>query len=234
MLHVQFAGMLITMALALALLPIVVAFDLCSMSDCVSPTADIDNLKKFWESTNGPDWPIPSLGGGNIHWNFTKNSTGHYLNQPCHMDINPLPYGIPEINKWVGITCSCTSKTICQISKLILTSTKFGHLSGTIPSELTQLITLTDITLTNGGLSGSIPRDILAMPKLSQLNLKGNHLRGYIPNTTYVPRSTYPYFSQLNLDENLLTGTIPESLATFTEMLILSMTHNSLTGMSRV
>jgi len=232
--HVQFAGMLITMALALALLPIVVAFDLCSMSDCVSPTADIDNLKKFWESTNGPDWPIPSLGGGNIHWNFTKNSTGHYLNQPCHTDPNPSRYGIQEINKWVGITCSCTTKTICQISQLILTSEEFGHLNGTLPSELTQLITLTDIILTNGGLSGSIPRDMLAMPKLSQLILKGNHLRGSIPNTAYVPRSTFPRFSLLTLDRNLLTGTIPESLATFTDMRSLSMMRNSLTGMSRV
>jgi Leucine-rich repeat (LRR) protein len=216
----QFAGMLITMALAVAFLPVCVAVSLagpCYRTNCTSPSADIDNLKKFWESTNGPDWTVSAFTRA---WNFTRNSTGHYLNQPCHADIESNQY----TNTWVGVDCICTTKTICQISQLVLTS-----LNGTIPSELTQLTTLQEISLSNGGLTGSIPWEILAMPKLTQLYLARNTLRGSIPNTTSVSNS----FQVLILDWNLLTGTIPESLSTFTRMNELSMQHNSLTGMHR-
>jgi len=217
--------------LAFIFLPAVAwAVDNCQMMNCKSPTSDIDNLKKFWESTNGADWQIrdPAIGRA---WDFTKDSSGNYLNQPCQRNSSQDPSGNPFLRPWVGIACTCTSTTTCQINTLILTTAasdgNIKSLTGTLPSELTQLTSLTQMNFQYGQLTGTLPSGLLAMPLVSIIQMQGNLFNGSIPST---PCTGTSGLIDLNLSGNRLTGNIPDALSTFTNLLVLSLSSNGLTG----
>ena len=90
--------------------------------------------------------------------------------------------------------------------KLELMSFEGNHLSGLLPSTLSQLPSLLYLMLMDNILTGTIPLSYGNFSVLETLNLYSNHLTGTIPDAVIANLRTIQTFDLL---DNLLTGTIP-------------------------
>ncbi|CAI9100123.1 OLC1v1037053C1 [Oldenlandia corymbosa var. corymbosa] len=104
---------------------------------------------------------------------------------------------------------------------------KLTNLHGQIPSAITKLTRLRDLTLSWTNLSGPVPSFLSQLKSLTYLDLSFNDLTGSIPPSL----SQLPNLEEIHLDRNKLTGSIPESFGHWagkTPNIFLS--HNQLTG----
>lgn len=103
-----------------------------------------------------------------------------------------------------------------------------NYLSGTIPTQISTLRSLTTLDLENNILSGSIPTTLTALVNLQQLSIGGNELKGSIPagivdltdlRTLELDRnqlggsvadlSSLRFLEKLDLKTNKFTGSVP-------------------------
>lgn len=139
--------------------------------------------------------------------NFHLNWTG----PPCYNDQS----------NWAGIACSnwhvvhivldgiqltgslppTFLQNITFLSKL---SMRDNSLFGPFPN-LTNLVNLQFIFLSNNRFSGSIPLELTHLPRLSKLELQENTFTGQIPPFNQ------PSLNIFNVSDNLLQGPIPET-----------------------
>ena len=100
-------------------------------------------------------------------------------------------------------------------------------LSGTIPSEIGNLIYLDKLWLDHNNLSGEIPNTIGNLINLSTLRLQSNQLSGEIPNDI----GNLINLQQLWLAGNDLTGQIPEQIGNINNLTWLSLNSNQFTSL---
>ena len=98
-----------------------------------------------------------------------------------------------------------------------------NQLTGTIPSDISNLSGLTHLDLGGNSLSGTIPSGLSSLSKLIFLFLDGNSLSGTIPDLSSTD------LGELRLDNNELSGTIPAWLNN-KDMTRLTLHGNRLTG----
>ena len=98
---------------------------------------------------------------------------------------------------WFGVTCSSG-----VVTRLIF---PYNSLTGTIPTELGNLTSLTFLDLSRNSLTGSIPSELGDLKSLTILDLGLNSLSGTIP-TKFGNLSNLTY---LSLSYNSLSGAIP-------------------------
>ncbi len=120
---------------------------------------------------------------------------------------------------WFGVVCDGTP----NVQQLSMVS---NDLSGSIPPDLEDLSSLTDLDLNSNQVSGSIPMELKNLVNLSYLNLSFNQLTGSIPpglgdlsNLTY-----------LNVRGNQLSGSLPPDLGDLSNLTFLSMGANQFSG----
>ncbi|KAJ3248152.1 hypothetical protein HDU77_008235 [Chytriomyces hyalinus] len=123
-----------------------------------------------------------------------------------------------------------TAGTDCAIlSAWLPTSPSVTHgnkLTGTIPTELARLTSLTFLILADNQLTGTIPTELGLLTRLTYIMLHNNRLTGTIP--TEFGRLTD--LEELGLRDNQLTGTIPTEFGQLTLLTALSLYANQLTG----
>eukprot|EP00850_Spirogloea_muscicola_P017620 SM000153S01609 [mRNA] locus=s153:192329:197990:+ [translate_table: standard] len=100
------------------------------------------------------------------------------------------------------------------------------QLTGTMPSSLGNLTSLTTLHLYNNNLSGSIPPTLGNLAQLSLLNLDNNTLTGSIPTTL----CQLSQLTLLHLAINKLTGTIPKNITQLPKLVILIVNINNISG----
>jgi Leucine-rich repeat (LRR) protein len=106
-----------------------------------------------------------------------------------------------------------------------------NHLSGTIPDTITDLSVLSFLYLGNNLLHGSVPESIGEMARLAFLYLQSNLLSGTIPESIGVGNGyNSSALESVNISSNHLSGTIPSSFALLTELAVLLLNDNKLTG----
>lgn len=123
-----------------------------------------------------------------------------------------------------------------------------NHLTGAIPSSVTNCTSLQSLVLGDNPLSGQIPKDIGALGNLKELLLFNNNLRGAIPpslgNCTQlleialysnqligpVPTVLSSHLYTLYLHENHLTGPLPSSWSNCKSLIFLALEANHLNG----
>ncbi|MCO5611592.1 hypothetical protein L7F22_065846 [Adiantum nelumboides] len=129
-----------------------------------------------------------------------------------------------------------------------------ARLSGSIPSQFAQLVSLHALNLSSNNLSGGIPLNLNNMVSLEALSLSNNELSGAIPASIWglcghlqelhldrnmfssaIPSptsSSSPCLSlrKLNLNDNILSGSIPSFIGSFTNLTELNLSNNNLSG----
>ena len=99
-------------------------------------------------------------------------------------------------------------------------------LTGTIPTELGDLSSLTGLYLWGNQLTGQIPTELGDLTNLTGMSLGGNELNGAIPTEL----GDLSSLEGLWLEENEFTGTIPTELGSLANLRGLYLYSNRLSG----
>ncbi|KAJ4901634.1 Leucine-rich repeat protein kinase family protein [Raphanus sativus] len=141
--------------------------------------------------------------------------------------------------------------SISNLSKnLIELTLEMNFISGSIPSDIGNLISLQFFQVGNNLLTGTLPYSLGKLSGLGVLSVYSNRLSGAIPsfignisrlvklylyNNSFegiIPPSlgNYSYLLHLNMAYNKLTGTIPHEIMQISPLVLLRMSNNYLTG----
>ena len=124
------------------------------------------------------------------------------------------------ISQWDGITVGGTPRRVTRLD------TSGAGLTGTIPPELGNLTSLTNLRLSNNKLTGQIPSSLGSLANLQGLYLSSNQLTGQIP----AELGSLTKLEVLHLYDNQLTGEIPPELGSLATLERLRLFNNQLTG----
>ncbi|KAL5225414.1 hypothetical protein ABZP36_012053 [Zizania latifolia] len=101
-----------------------------------------------------------------------------------------------------------------------------NQLAGELPTDMSKLANLTDLSLPRNRLTGSIPVSIKLLQKLNSLDLSGNRISGAIPPGSI---GFLPALTILDLSGNELSGDIPSDFGN-QNFNSLNMSSNQLAG----
>ena len=121
--------------------------------------------------------------------------------------------------EWVGIGCNSDG----LVTRIHLNA---RELSGSIPQELGNLDSLTELTMEENDLSGSIPATLGKLQELSVIDLDNNSLTGELPEELFNATKLVV----LDLDNNSLSGDIPTTVANLPNLYYLQLDKNLFIG----
>jgi hypothetical protein len=180
-------------------------------------------LAVLFYSANGPNWgwSKPYLSSDDVcSWNKGSDDYGVY----CRLDGESIDELKLTDDSVVGLGLELPWE-LGLLTHLTMLQLDFNQITGTLPSQLGQLVSLKSLDL-NFNLTGTIPAELGQLVSLESLDLSGNQLTGTIPTELdHLTSLTY-----LGMSDNQLTGTIPTELAQLTSLVELYMYINQLTG----
>ncbi|KAH0701356.1 hypothetical protein KY284_015571 [Solanum tuberosum] len=113
-----------------------------------------------------------------------------------------------------------------RLAKIKSISIISNHLSGQIPTGLSNCTELHDFSLSYNNFSGTFPSEIVNLERLELLNLGGNNLHGVIPREI----GNLHKLETLYLQFNQLSGNIPQELFNISTLTRVSLLSNHLSG----
>src|SRR6266536_1603422 len=122
------------------------------------------------------------------------------------------------VSTWYGVTIK--NKRVTQI---VL---PMNNLTGSLPSSLSDLISLNHLELQKNQLIGSIPSSLGNLTNLGFIELADNQLSGGIPSSF----GNLTNLGFLELTNNNFSGNIPSSLGNLKELAYLILRRNQLSG----
>uniref|UniRef100_A0ACD5V6J1 Uncharacterized protein n=2 Tax=Avena sativa TaxID=4498 RepID=A0ACD5V6J1_AVESA len=111
-------------------------------------------------------------------------------------------------------------------TNLLLFEAENNHLVGELPSTISNLSGLVQISFSNNNLTKELPKSISKMENLQALGLSGNSIIGPIPEQFGTLRSIV----LLDLSDNRLSGSIPDSMSNLTMLDYISLSYNHLSS----
>ncbi|KAK4492892.1 hypothetical protein RD792_000217 [Penstemon davidsonii] len=115
------------------------------------------------------------------------------------------------------------------LTKLEFLGIEGNHLTGAIPWSIFKISSLQSIGFTENKLYGTLPNDMCYhLPKLEGLYLSNNQLRGDIPTSL----SACSQLEELSLSYNNFSGAIPMQMGNLSQLHILALGSNKITGKS--
>ena len=204
---------------------------------------------------------LPAASGGGVEARIASCSEGHVVADPdrnpdlvqdCEtlMRVRDTLAGEGKLNwnkhtpirLWQGIGVGGSHVTVVNLYDAGLTGSipaELGNLvsleqlglpgnklTGSIPAELGNLVSLEDLYLPGNKLTGSIPAELGNLVNLRRLTLSTNELRGSIP----AELGSLPNLKTLSLGANELTGSIPAELGKLVSLEELYLGDNKLNG----
>ena len=106
------------------------------------------------------------------------------------------------------MTCGCLHPTLQH--RLECLSLQGNELTGTIPEDLTALVSLKEVNLSGNRLTGGIPESICTLSELRTLALNGNLLTGLVP--LHLGEPPQNNLTSVRLQDNNLCGYGPPGL----------------------
>lgn len=168
-------------------------------------------------------------------------TNGDAWTKKTNWDISKVP-SESEFRSWYGVGFSERRLFLLDLSENNLSGTLPTNLSnlrqleflylndniltGSIPSELGQLSELSVFYIENNSLTGSLPSELGNLSKMENLDVSNNKLSGSIPTQL----AQLSKVELLKLNNNSFTGTIPSGLGDLPNLSRLWLSHNSLTG----
>jgi len=184
----------------------IISSSYCELIFAEAPASCIEDdyigLRALYLSTNGDNWIV------NDEW----------MSASDFIDNTTLP-STQDMSLWHGIT---VNQNGC-VSKIELFT---NDLSGSIPSDLKNMVGLEILDLGHNQIGGIIPQELGNLAELKELHLQSNQLVGSVPNTLGGLNS----LERLNLTSNQLTGSIPSELGNLAGLKYLFLKYNNLTG----
>ncbi|OEL20591.1 Receptor protein kinase-like protein ZAR1 [Dichanthelium oligosanthes] len=125
---------------------------------------------------------------------------------------------------WAGVSCADGGRGGGRVAGVDLPN---ASLAGYLPSELSLLSELQELSLPYNRLSGQIPVAIAALQKLVTLDLAHNLLSGQVPAGI----GRLVSLSRLDLSSNQLNGSLPPAIAGLPRLSgVLNLSYNHFTG----
>ncbi|KAF7822596.1 putative LRR receptor-like serine/threonine-protein kinase [Senna tora] len=133
----------------------------------------------------------------NVNWNITERSCidGQGFNNTLTLQY--------LIERNVSCVCTFQNDTVCHVTNIDLNR---NYLNGPIPTIFTRIPILV-LNLIGNRLTGSIPTEFGDIVTLVELTLEGNQLEGSLPPSL----GNLSNLKELLLSANNFTGTIPET-----------------------
>lgn len=170
-----------------------------NIADAPIPTQERAALIALYNSTDGDNW---------------MDNSG-WKTPPLHTDGFAMP---GTENDWYGITITSGRVTSIDLH--------YNHLTGSLPPNLGNLVSLTQLTLSENQLTGTIPPELGDLVNIEYLYLYDNQLSESIPPEL----GNLANLIALVLECNQLTGSIPAELSNLSSLQILDLVLNQLTG----
>jgi len=152
---------------------------------------------------------------GGPHWNIDMNFMSPELSTCDWFHVFPPPMG------QVGVLCNQNTQQIVGLSLIS------NNLVGTLPTEISQLTSITYLESIENKLGGTIPNEWQNLQNLTTLIMGFSQLTGTLPS--WMPQA-WPQLKTMYLSNNELTGTIPEDFSAFQQLSIMALDDNLLTG----
>ncbi|CAJ1957653.1 unnamed protein product [Sphenostylis stenocarpa] len=142
-------------------------------------------------------------------------SVAKTLGKDWDFDVHPCNQTQSGDNT-IYCNCQVPNDSFCHVEKISLLG---NRLTGPIPKELGNLITLTRLILEFNSLSGNLPSELGNLVLINQLYLSSNNFTGQLPEKL----SSLTAMKDLDLSYNKLNGPVPGNLqeliaATYTNL----------------
>jgi len=186
-------------------------------------------LAVFYHSTGGGMWNECNAPNDFIDFQDLLQA-----NSDCSLIANGAdPYQVPTFSSsdawltpsheclWGGVACAGATTAVDRIQF------ENNALSGTLPSELSNLNELRYLIIEEGQTGGPIPSELGLLSGLIVLDLNFNVLQGTIPEEIY---TGLHLLFQLDLNDNLLTGTISPAVSNLSYLDFLQLENNNIDG----
>lgn len=138
--------------------------------------------------------------------------------------------------RWYGVGCYDPCDFFrdgkdCIAGRVTSLNLRANNLTGTLPTEIGDLVNTTFIDLSHNWLRGTIPTEMGLINNIQILNLAHNEFDGTIPaELGSMNNNGYRDLTELNLGWNSLGGTVPANLKSLTKLKSLDVSNNMLTG----
>ncbi|XP_031475943.1 LRR receptor-like serine/threonine-protein kinase RPK2 [Nymphaea colorata] len=188
-------------------------------SDLLSESVNLTN--PFYSFSTNSSVILHDLSWNNFigPLNFSSIGNGLLVGSPS--------YGLLLNNNQFYGSLTVSINPTCQPLRGFVLDISFNQISGAIPREFFQSCPhMVDFVAAYNQLSGPIPTDISNLSSLSNLNLAGNKLNGTIPDQLVNLKN----LQSVLLGENRLSGEMPAQLGQSSSLVILNLSHNSLVG----
>jgi len=203
----------------------------CQFSGLIPVTiSNVSNLSLLDLGLNSFTGQVPTLAG--LH---NLRLLALDFNDLGNGENNDLNFLYPLANntslEMIGLNYNYLGGALPEIvsnfsSKLRFMTFGNNQISGSIPNEIGNLISLQGFGFESNKLTGIIPTSIGKLQNLGALALSGNKIAGNIPSS--LGNSTALVL--LYLDKNNLQGSIPSSLGNCQDLLSLDLSQNNFSG----
>ena len=130
-----------------------------------------------------------------------------------------------DVCQWDHVTCGAADLITKEGIVTGLDFYRMG-LSGTLPSEIGELVALKFLTLSDNKLSGTLPPELFHLFRLEKLHLNRNNFNGEISERI----GALSQLQILSVSENELTGRIPQAIGRCSKLVELYLHTNKFTG----
>ncbi|KAJ0089277.1 hypothetical protein Patl1_31604 [Pistacia atlantica] len=165
--------------------------------------------------------------GKNLNsWKKTDPCVSNWTGEICLMDPNDGYLHVQELNfMWNNLTGSIP-KEIGNLITLKLLLRSANQISGPIPDELGSLSNVTILNHDSNNISGPLPKTLANMTTAGHFHLNNNSISGQIPPEL----SALPQLLHFLLDNNNLSGYLPQEFSRMPNLRILQFDNNNFEG----
>ncbi|KAJ0087846.1 hypothetical protein Patl1_31585 [Pistacia atlantica] len=171
--------------------------------------------------------------GKNLNsWKKTDPCVSNWTGVICLMDPNDGHLHVQELRllnmKLSGKLAPALGFVFSndRIVSHVILNFMWNNLTGSIPKEIGNLITLKLLLLSGNQISGPIPDELGSLSNVTILNLDSNNISGPLPKT-FANMTSARHF---HLNNNSISGQIPPELSALPQLLHFLLDNNNLSG----